>query len=545
MWVYWIAVVALQYVALLGFGITRMSWRYLNMRDAVHAFAALAVPTVVLVGLRVARVFPVPSGGVIPLGVLAMDFVLTFLGIVGIRASRRMWGEVHDRKKRMVGGQRHRVLLIGAGEAGVIVARELSHRPDLGLQPVGFLDDDPLKRGTMIGGVSVLGGTGEVARIAQLKRVKRALITIANASGQQIRRITELCRDAGLETTIIPGIYEIVGGKVNLSRLRAVAIEDLLRRDPVSLDDVVVSASIHSRVVLVTGAGGSIGSELCRQICRFGPERLILVERYENALFEIHRELSAAFPHVPIDPRICDICDEERVRAILSTTRPQLVVHAAAHKHVPMMEWNPGEAVKNNVGGTRTVARLAHELGVERFFRTIPEAVQLVIRAGSMAANGEVFVLDMGKPVKIVDLALNLIRLSGFTPERDIRIEVTGMRPGEKLFEEVLTAEEGTTATAHDKIFMARSTRVDHEALLDGLRLLERKARAGEVNHLRRLLAQLVPTYHPNGGPVQAPPEAETVPERTPIPPPKRRPDSGATFTDPLAAGLDVGGVEP
>ena len=571
MWVYWIAVVAVQYAALVGFGVTRMSWRYLYMRDAVHAFVALAVPTVVLVGLRLSRVFPVPSGGVIPLGVLAMDFVLTFLGVVGMRASRRMWGEAHDRKKRTAEGQRHRVLLIGAGEAGVIVARELSHRPDLGLQPVGFLDDDPLKRGTMIAGVSVLGGTGEVARIAQLKRVKRALITIANASGAQIRRITELCRDAGLETTIIPGIYEIVGGKVNLSRLRAVAIEDLLRRDPVHLDEDVVGASIRSRVVLVTGAGGSIGSELCRQICRFGPERLILVERYENALFEIHRELVAAFPHVPIDPRICDICDAERVRAILTATRPQMVVHAAAHKHVPMMEWNPGEAVKNNIGGTRTVARLAHELGVQRFvlvstdkavnptsvmgatkrvaeiylqalsqqsstrfvavrfgnvlgsagsvvpifreqiarggpvtvthpemrryFMTIPEASQLVLQAGAMGAGGETFILDMGEPVKIVDLARDLITLSGLRPGEDIEIKFSGVRPGEKLYEELSTSAEDARRTTHPKVFTGRSDHHDVVAVEARVEALLGLAQVATGESIRAALGELVPGY--------------------------------------------------
>jgi FlaA1/EpsC-like NDP-sugar epimerase len=197
--------------------------------------------------------------------------------------------------------------------------------------------------------LSVLGSTNELAAVAERKRVQRALITIANASGAQIRRITELCRDARLETKIIPGIYEIVGDKVNLSRIREVAIEDLLGREPVQLDEEIVGASISSRVVLVTGAGGSIGSELCRQVCRFGPARLVLVERYENALFEIHRELTAAYPQVPIEPRVADICDLPRMEAVFTAAKPELVFHAAAHKHVPMMEWNPSQPTRRSI----------------------------------------------------------------------------------------------------------------------------------------------------------------------------------------------------
>jgi FlaA1/EpsC-like NDP-sugar epimerase len=404
------------------------------------------------------------------------------MGLVGVRALRRLQGEASERQRQEVTGvEQHRVLLIGAGQAGVMVAREIANRPDLHLKAVGFLDDDRSKIGTSIAGLRVLGATSDVAAIAERKHVSRAIIAIANAPGQQIRAITELCRDAKLETKIIPGIYEIVGEKVNLSRIREVAIADLLGRAPVQLDEAIVGAEIRSRVVLVTGAGGSIGSELCRQVCRFGPERLVLVERFENALFQIHRELAAAFPHVPIEPRIADVCDARRMEQLMEAARPELVLHAAAHKHVPMMEWNPGEAVKNNVGGTRIVADLAHRCGVQRFvlistdkavnptsvmgatkrvaelylqalasrsktkfvtvrfgnvldsagsvipifreqiakggpitvthpdmqryFMTIPEASQLVLQAGAMGEGGEIFILDMGEPVGIVDLA--------------------------------------------------------------------------------------------------------------------------------------------
>ncbi|HSN30115.1 MAG TPA: nucleoside-diphosphate sugar epimerase/dehydratase, partial [Kofleriaceae bacterium] len=413
--------------------------------------------------------------------------------------------------------------------------------------------------------------TLDIRAVAESKRAKRALITIANAPGQQIRRITELCRSAGLDTKIIPGIYEIVGDKVNLSRIREVAIEDLLRRDPVQLDEERVGATIRSRIVLVTGAGGSIGSELCRQICRFGPERLVLVERYENALFEIHRELAAQFPHVPIDPRIGDVCDVVRMTQLFESTHPELVFHAAAHKHVPMMEWNPGEAVKNNIGGTRTVADLADKFGVERFvlvstdkavnpssvmgatkrvaeiylqalsqrsttrfvtvrfgnvlgsagsvvpifkeqiarggpvtvthpdmfryFMTIPEASQLVLQAGAMGQGGEIFILDMGEPVRIVDLARDLITLSGLRPNDDIEIRYSGMRPGEKLVEELSTDAEHADKTKHPKVFIGRIKAHDWEPVSTGVTALVELARAGDTEQVRAALGDIVPEY--------------------------------------------------
>jgi FlaA1/EpsC-like NDP-sugar epimerase len=564
-------VVPVQYATLIAIGVPRLLWRYLNMRDAVRVLAAVMVSSALITLVRLFHVLPIDGANTIPLGVIAMDFVLAYLGLVGIRAGRRLWAEDQYRRKLATEGERHRVLLIGAGEAGVIVARELMHRPDLGLQPVGFLDDDPQKHRKLIGGMPVLGATNDVATVARQKRVKRALITIANASGQQIRRILELCRDAELETKIIPGIYEIVGDKVNLSRAREVAIEDLLGREPVRLDEAIVGGSIQSRVVLVTGAGGSIGSELCRQICRFGPARLILIERFENALFEIHRELAASFPQVPLEPRVADVCDAPRMTQLFETDRPEIVFHAAAHKHVPMMEWNPGEAVKNNVGGTRTIAQLADRFGVERFvlistdkavnptsvmgatkrvaeiylqalsqhsatrfvavrfgnvlgsagsvipifraqiakggpvrvthpemrryFMTIPEASQLVMQAGAMGNGGEIFILDMGEPVKIVDLARDLITLSGLRPHEDIEIEFSGVRPGEKLFEELSTAAENAEKTTHPKVFTGRISPHEWSAVQVGVDALLRLATTGANDQIRGALGALVPEY--------------------------------------------------
>ena len=573
----WPYIVILHYAALSLFRVPQMSWRYIGIGDLGRMFAALTSSTLVLVIARLVGPF-VKRGGVvgIPFGVIAMSFCLTLLGLVGVRAARRLYGEARDRRRQTSGEERHRVLLIGAGQAGVLVAREIASRPDLNLQPVGFLDDDAKKIGTSISGVPVLGTIENVGSIAARKRVDRVLITIASAPGERIRRITELCRDADLETKIIPGIYEIVGDKVNLSRIREVAIEDLLGREPVQLDEEIVGSSIRSRVVIVTGAGGSIGSELCRQVCRFGPARLILVERYENALFEIHRELTSLFPQVPIDPKIGDVSDAERMDEIFGAAKPEIVFHAAAHKHVPMMEWNPSEAAKNNVGGTRILADLSDRYGVQRFvlistdkavnptsvmgatkrvaeiyiqalsrrsetrfvtvrfgnvlgsagsvipifrdqiakggpitvthpemrryFMTIPEASQLVLQAGAMGEGGEIYILDMGEPVRIVDLARDLITLSGLRPDKDIEIRFSGVRPGEKLFEELSTEPEQAEKTKHPKIFIGRIEPHPWDDVVEGIDALLICARRPDGDP-RSALAALVPEYRSTLGP--------------------------------------------
>ncbi len=565
----WPYVVGIQYLAVVAFGVTRYSWRYVSLRETFRIASTAVVSLAVLVVMRLRFTDEIPIVG-IPLGVLCTDFVFAFVGLVATRASRRMYVETKERRLRGNGRKADRVLLIGAGQAGVMVARELLNRPDLCLKAVGFLDDDPLKVGSHIGGLPVLGSTAQVAAVAQRKRVKRVLITIANAPGSEIRRIAMQCRDVGLDIKIIPGIYEIVGERVNLSRIREVAIQDLLGREPVQLDEAQVNTSIRSQVVLVTGAGGSIGSELCRQVCRFGPARLLLLERFENALFEIHRELVGAYPDVTIEPVIADVTDHARMEKVFQDRRPAIVFHAAAHKHVPMMEANPGEAVKNNVGGTRTVADLADRYGTSRFvlistdkavnpssvmgatkrvaeiytqalaqrsktrfvtvrfgnvlgsngsvipifkeqiaaggpvtvthpemqryFMTIPEASQLVLQAGAMGQGGEIFILDMGKPVKIVDLARDLVRLSGLRPDEDIEIKFTGMRPGEKLFEELATDAEHADKTKHPKIFIGR---IRSSAFADTVTHIEDLVRVAhaDATRVRKALVTIVPEY--------------------------------------------------
>ncbi|HKY37055.1 MAG TPA: nucleoside-diphosphate sugar epimerase/dehydratase [Polyangiaceae bacterium] len=569
-------VVVLEYLVLLGFGVRRLSWRYVSLRETSQILKACLAFTIVLIGARVLvgelqRDAAYLHQSVIPFGVLAINTALSFLAIGGVRFARRMWAEGAQVRKRRPVAPGVRTILLGAGEAGVLVARELAGRPDLAVRAVGFLDDDPRKKGTVIHGLPVLGGSEDLPQVCAKLEAKQALITMANVPGSAIRRIRRLCEDAEIPVKIIPGLYEIVGGTVNLSRMRDIAIEDLLRRDRVDLDDTDMQGLVHSKVVLTTGSGGSIGSELCRQICRLTPSRLVLVERSENALFNIHRELSAAYPELEIVPCIADITDAPRMRELVTSHRPSLILHAAAHKHVPIMEWNPGEGIKNNLFGTKTVADIAVEAGVDvfvmistdkavnpssvmgatkraaevylqslaqgsatrivtvrfgnvlgssgsvvpifqqqiaqggpvtvthpdmrRYFMTIPEACQLVLQAGAMGKGGEIFVLDMGEPVKIVDLARDLIALSGLREGDDIEIVFTGSRPGEKLFEELSTAAEDADKTRHPKIFVGRLHAADRQVTEANLAALARVLEGGGDKALLAALRQMVPEF--------------------------------------------------
>ena len=576
----WPWVVALQLMMMAAFGFSRFAWRYTSLRETTRLGAALGSAALVLVVVRSVAILAAPrfshaQYALVPLGVVLVDCCLAFLLLGSARAARRLFSERKQAARVAAGGPATEVptLLVGAGQAGVMVAKELASRKDLGIRPVGFVDDDPNKHGQVIHGLKVLGTTHEVVRVARAHGAREALIAMASAPRKEIRRITLACEEAGLPAKIVPGIYEIVGGQVNLSRIRKVEIEDLLGREPVALDVQAISEQLRGRVVLVTGAGGSIGSEICRQVARFVPARLVLVEQAENSLFHIHRELVAAHPALEIVPVIADVTDSDRVRAIFERHSPQAVFHAAAHKHVPMMEWNPGEAVKNNVFGSMTVASWAHATGVQsfvmistdkavnptsvmgatkrvaelyvqglarhsktrfvtvrfgnvlgsagsvipvfqeqiaaggpvkvthpemqRYFMTIPEACQLVMQAGTMGRGGEIFVLDMGEPVKIVDLARDLITLSGLKVGDDIEIEFTGIRPGEKLFEELSVAEEHAEKTLHPKIFIGHVRQHEWEAVLAGIESLR-----GVVEHespaaVRAALQALVPEYSP------------------------------------------------
>lgn len=529
-------VVGLEYGLLMLFGAHRVVWRFVSAADVITLARPLLIANGVLVSLRL--VAPHLGFGhriylTIPFGVIAINLALGVLAVLGTRITRRLWTEARNRSAIDQPTSIRRLLLVGAGEAGVLVAKEVQRRPDLGLQIVGFVDDNRAKWGTRIAGLPVLAGLDSLGHLIREMHVDDVVISIAGAASSTVRQVLATCEEADVKTKIVPGLYEIIGGHVSVSRLRDVEIEDLLGRDAVRLDTAKMSGFLEGKIIAVTGAGGSIGSELCRQIAAFNPGRLLLIERAEHALFEIHSELKSSFSELLIEPCLADVANEERLRSVLTRFGCHVLFHAAAHKHVPMLEWNPTEAVRNNVFGTKCAADLAAELGVEhfvlistdkainptsvmgaskrvaelyvqamgqqhkatrfscvrfgnvlgsagsvvpifkkqiaqggpisvthpemvRYFMTIPEASQLVLEAATLGSGGEVFILDMGKPVKIVDLARDLIRLSGLKPDQDIQITFSGIRPGEKLFEELATDDEKAERTSHGKIFIGR-----------------------------------------------------------------------------------------
>lgn len=591
-----------EYLVFALFGVPRFSWRYVGLREVRTIFVAATVASGALLVIRLVLgelqfVYPFLRHGVVPNGVIAANYTLLFLAVCGVRVLRRLIAERAEKEGRRRAQPRVEptpTMLVGAGQCGLLMARELANRPDLGLRPVGFIDDDPDKLGTVVHGIPVVGASTDLQRLCAERGARQVIITIASASGKTMREIVARCEEAGLPTKIIPGLYELADGAVNISRIRDVAIEDLLGRDAVQLEMDTIGDVVTDRVVMVTGAGGSIGSELCRQLCRFRPKRLLLVERAENALFQIHRELEPQHPSVRVVPLIADVTDVPRMESVFRAERPALVLHAAAHKHVPMMEWNPSEALKNNVLGTAACANLASRHGAERFvlistdkavnptsvmgatkriaemyvqslagrtttrfatvrfgnvlgsagsvipifkeqiarggpvtvthpemrryFMTIPEACQLVLQAGAMGQGGEIFVLDMGEPVRIVDLARDLIALSGLQEGEDIEIAFVGTRPGEKLFEEIVTDSEAAEKTRHPKILIGKTRSPSHTVVEGWLRELETTLdHAGDAEALA-FVRRCVPEFRstPSAVATSAPPAHALGPPPSP-----------------------------
>jgi FlaA1/EpsC-like NDP-sugar epimerase len=563
-------------------------WRYSGSRDLLSLLQAAALSSVLI-----AAAWAFVQSGTFPRSILVLDFAFSILIVGGLRFGIRTVREVTLQSTRSdrdgtSGEPRRRVLVIGAGDAGEMLMREITRTYAHRYEPVGFLDDSRAKQNERIHGVPVIGVIDDVVLLAKRERIDEIILAIPTMTGHDIRRIVELCRPTGASLRTLPGVDSLIDGRVTVSQLADVAIEDLLGRAPVTLDAEAVQIFLRGRVVLVTGAGGSIGSELCKQICRFGPKRVILIEQAENNLFEIHRALCAEFPNVAVTPFIADICDSRRLDSIFDSERPAVVFHAAAHKHVPMMESNPGEAIKNNVFGTKKLADAADRYNVEffvmvstdkavnptsvmgvskrtaeiyvqalsqrsrtqfvtvrfgnvlgsagsvipifkqqiaaggpvmvthpemqRYFMTIPEACQLILQAGTMGRGGEIFVLDMGKPVKIVDLARDLIRLSGYTPDEDIAIEFSGIRPGEKLFEELSFDSENATKTRHPKIFVGTFRPYPWEAVEKGLARLHALSEGSAPNLIRGAFQELVPEYSPpEGSSSEGPPPSNLV----------------------------------
>jgi FlaA1/EpsC-like NDP-sugar epimerase len=566
------------------FGIFRDSWRYVGLRDLFSIVRACHTSIFVCVIFYAvyAWLVVVFSEGrewlreryllEIPWLVFLQDWVLTIGLVAGARIGFRFYNE---ELRPLQGTTQARLLIVGAGDAGDSVLREIIRASEDRYQVVGFLDDDPNKQGARIRGVSVLGTTGDIRQICESYGIDEVLIAMPSAPQRRVRELIEKCKGSNLLFRTVPAISDLIEGRVQVSQIRPVSIEDLLGRDPVTLDIQAIGEYIRGKVVMVTGAGGSIGSEMCRQIARFQPKMLLLVERMENALFEIDRDLQRLFPDLCRLPCVADIADVRRIKELLRNHCPTAVFHAAAHKHVPMMEWNPGEAIKNNVVGTRMLADCAAEAGVEKFvmistdkavnptsvmgctkriaemyvqqlgsrtgtrtefvtvrfgnvlgssgsvvpifkeqiarggpvtvthpemtryFMTIPEAAQLVLQAGAMGKGGEVFLLDMGDPVRIVDLAFDLITLSGLRPNEDIDIRFTGMRPGEKLFEELSIAGEDVSPTQHPKIGIMLKRPEDFKRVCERIDVLAAMADTATADQLRAELAATVPEYTP------------------------------------------------
>ncbi len=564
-------VVVIQFAALALAGVYSFIWRYVGLGE-IKAFVYAALWS----GLALAAVrltLPDRLGGwKVPLSVILMGTVLSFGGVLGLRVLRRYLYEHSQRLHRATlatDRQHEPTILVGAGRAGVLAVREIVGRGDMNLDVKGFVDDDVEKKNAVIHGVRVLGTTEDLPRLVRDLGITQVVITIAQISRQEILRLIGLCRRIRVAVRIIPGLYEVLQGKVHVTRIRSVQIEDLLGREPVYLDEAQLGQFLGGKRVMVTGAGGSIGSELVRQIARFGPAKILLVERAEFALFEVDGELRRTCPQVEALPLVADVCDEPRMRALFGEHAPQIVFHAAAHKHVPMMEANAGEAIKNNVLATRMLGEIAGEHGVEsfvmistdkavrptsimgatkrvaelavqdlakrhstrylavrfgnvvgsagsvvpifreqirrggpvtvthpemrRYFMTIPEAAQLVLQAGAIGEGGEIFILDMGEPVRILDLAEEMITLTGLRPYVDMDIVFTGLRPGEKLFEELELSGEQITKTRHPKIYIGKLNAYPTDEIERALRFMEDLAREGDGTAVRKFLNSLLP----------------------------------------------------
>ena len=501
-----------------------------------------------------------------------VNVMVIIVGMVSLRiAYRTMRRIVMKTELRQNASDSQRVLIVGAGEAGNMIVRELFKRPELKKMPVGVVDDDKNKQGKCVYDVPVLGTIDDVEQIVKNHCIDEIIICIANINPKRKREIINICKKTDAKIKTIPGIYEIIEGKVNITKFRDVQIEDLLGREPIKMNLDDMNGIIKDKIIMVTGGGGSIGSELCRQIVKYEPKQLVLIDIYENNAYDIQQEIKRHFPEIDLKVLIASVRDEHKMDKIFEQYKPEIVFHAAAHKHVPLMEDSPCEAIKNNVFGTQNVVNLSDKYNVKkfvlistdkavnptnimgatkrccemivqtknktsktefvavrfgnvlgsngsvvplfkkqieeggpvtvtheevtRFFMTIPEAVSLVLQASAMAKGGEIFVLDMGEPVKIIDLARNLIKLSGFEPNVDIKIEVTGLRPGEKLYEEVLMDEEGLQKTSNNQIRIGRPIDIDEAEFKKELNILKRVADNDQDEKVDLIMKSIVPTY--------------------------------------------------
>lgn len=547
------------------FNIYSSMWEYAGLQEVYNILWACLFSGVAQIGIVTV------SGGLLPRSFYVLSIMYLMALTCATRFSYRLI-RMKRQHRNLPWKKVKNVMLVGAGEGAMSLLTEIQVSKRVEMNVRCIIDDDTWKIGRYLRGVRVVGNRYLIKRYAVKYNIDEIIICIPSASAVELRPILEICKETDCELKIMPGLYQLLNGEVSVSKLRPVNVNDLLGREEVQVNLDEIMEYVSGKVVLITGGGGSIGSELCRQIAKYHPKRLVIFDIYENNAYEIQQELKRNYPDLVLSTLVGSVRDQNRLDAVFEKYRPDIVYHAAAHKHVPLMEKSPNEAIKNNVLGTYKLVQMADKWGVKKFvqistdkavnptnimgaskrmcemiiqsvnetsktdfvavrfgnvlgsngsviplferqiaaggpvtvthpdiiryFMTIPEAVSLVLQAGSYAKGGEIFVLDMGEPVKIMDLAKNMIRLSGLKVGKDIEIQITGLRPGEKLYEELLMAEEGMTETPNKKIFIGHPIDVDKDKLYETLKQMEQAAES-ETKDMRQIVEGIVPTYHP------------------------------------------------
>ncbi len=547
------------------FNLYKSLWEYASIDELLEVLVGVTMANIAMVGYFFITKQTLSR---------SLFLIIDIMELITIGGTRFLYRIIRRYSRRLKSRDTStRTMIIGAGSAGVMILKELRNHDALNAIPIAFIDDDFKKHGSYINGVPVVGGRNYIDWAVNKYDIDEIIIALPSASTAHKKEILNICKDTRAKTRILPGMYELIGGEVSISQIRDVQIEDLLGRDEVKLDIEGLSDFIESKVIMVTGGGGSIGSELCRQIARFKPKELVIIDIYENNLYDIQLELLHTHKDLNLNPIIASVRDKSRIDEIVKNTKPHIIFHAAAHKHVPLMENNPKAAIKNNVLGTLNVVQAADKHNVEkfvlistdkavnptnvmgatkrfaeiiiqtynsisktdyvavrfgnvlgsngsviplfkkqiaeggpvtvtderiiRFFMTIPEACNLVLEAGAMARGGEIFVLDMGEPVRIMDLARDLIRLSGFEPDVDIPIEITGLRPGEKLYEEILIDKDNMLKTKNNKIYIEKSKEFHHDILMMNIDRIIKSIENDSIMDIKHNLARIIPSYTP------------------------------------------------
>lgn len=546
------------------FKLYRSVWRFASANEFLNVISACSVST--LIQIVIMSVMKMRM----PVSYYMMKYVILIVGVGSLRFAYRILRMLQEKRMGLRKDSRRNTMVVGAGEAGAMIIKEFQNSRYLDQKVCCVIDDNEAKQGKYLRGVKIMGGRDDIRYLAHELQIDEIIVALPSASQSQVKEILQICQETGCELKVLPGLYQMINGEISVSKLRKVEIEDLLGREPIKLQVDSVMGYVAGKVILVTGGGGSIGSELCRQIAAHKPKKLIIVDIYENNAYDIQQELKRKSPELDLVVLIASVRNTHRMNSIFETYRPDIVYHAAAHKHVPLMEDSPNEAIKNNVFGTYKTAKAADKYGVKRFvlistdkavnptnimgaskricemiiqmmnnhsktdfvavrfgnvlgsngsviplfkkqieqggpvtvthpeiiryFMTIPEAVSLVLQAGALAKGGEIFVLDMGEPVKILDLAKNLIRLSGYKPFEDIPIEFTGLRPGEKLYEELLMSEEGLRETENALIHIGKPIEFDEKRFQKELEELREAADQDSVA-IRQKVQEIVPTY--------------------------------------------------